>query len=119
MLEMPSKLFLEPLGKIGRRSPLCPVIPLGLKGALAQYTFAEKEHKIKLNHKNKRENGHPEQSFDITIQLKTHICFLKKPIIIGIRATDENGCKKASIFVFWILAKFRLLVNNITLHQGP
>ena len=49
MLKMPSKCH-RTSGKELGRAPLFFVIPASLRGALAQYTFAEKEHKMKLNH---------------------------------------------------------------------
>lgn len=43
-------VFLEPMEKIWAGVPPMPCYSTQSEGALAQYTFAEKEYKLKLNH---------------------------------------------------------------------
>ena len=59
------------------------------------FTISTKYRWHQSEYKNSWENDSPEQTFVITIHLRAQ-CSLKIPKIIGIRATEENGCKMAA-----------------------
>ena len=74
-----------------------PCYPSRAKGALAQYTFAEKEHKIKLNY------GYA--TFSSSLQLRRP-CLLYKLNIIEIKASVQISGKMAAILKMVAQNKF-------------
>ena len=61
-----------------------PCYPIGPEEALAHYTFAEKEHKIKLNH-----------GFT-TVSSSHYVLYTRKPNIIEIKASVQISGKMSA-----------------------